>query len=94
MAGEAEFEVLGLLPGSEVDEPLGLGTFRLPDLAPLLAVGGQPEGQTLCSIMKLGCLPVFLCDLPEGGGLLEPDDDVRLVITLIGGVPLHSSFCS
>lgn len=43
--GQAEFEVLGLLTGAEVDEPLGLGAFRLPDLTPLLAIGG--EGKAL-----------------------------------------------
>lgn len=78
-AGQAELEVLSLLPGSELDKPLGLGAFCLPDLTAFLAIGREPEREALCTLMKLGCLPVFHRELPQVGGLLELDDDVRLV---------------
>lgn len=48
LAGQTEFEALGLLAGTELDQPLGLGTFCLPYRTSLLMIDGEGKAPEWC----------------------------------------------
>lgn len=62
-AGQAEFEVLGLLNGTELDQPFGLGAFCPPYRTSLLTIDG--EGKALEWSYSAGSRFTFTSDTAQ-----------------------------